>query len=125
MKGAEKAHLFETAQYGKLYIISSKHARGKTLRIQVLPEGEKAIPNGKQNPCLNENAVMVYGVVSGNPGWTETYGWLHEGKWQEDFYRLVEKAEEKNKKEKAQKEKREKERQEKERERISKLLNSY
>jgi uncharacterized protein CbrC (UPF0167 family) len=39
--------------------------------------------------CLNKNAVEVYGVTSGNPGWTETYGWLHTGKWVEDFERLV------------------------------------
>jgi len=25
------------------------------------------------------------------PGWTEHYGWLHKGKWQEDFFKLVEK----------------------------------
>lgn len=90
MKGARKyANLFKTGQYGKLYITSSSHARGATFRIQVLPEGEKAKPNGSPNMCLNSNAVEVYGVISGNPGWTEEYGWLHEGKWQEDFEKLV------------------------------------
>lgn len=90
MKGArEYALLFKTGQYGKLYITSGSHARGYTFRIQVLPEGEKAKPNGSQNTCLNSNAVEVYGIVSGQPGWTETYGWLHEGKWQEDFEKLV------------------------------------
>ena len=92
MKGArEYADLFETGQYGKLYITSSSHARGRTFRIQVLPEGEKASPNGRSNLCTNENAVVVYGVIGGNPGWTEYYGWLHKGKWQEDFRALVEK----------------------------------
>lgn len=90
MNGARKyASLFETGQYGKLYITSSEHARGKTFHIQVLPDGEKADPNGKSNLCTNENAVEVYGIIGGNPGWTEYYGWLHKGKWQEDFAELV------------------------------------
>lgn len=90
MKGAKKyAGLFKTGQYERLYITSSSHARGDTFRIQVLPEGEEAKPNGSANQCLNSNAVEVYGVISGNPGWTEEYGWKHEGKWQEDFEKLV------------------------------------
>lgn len=96
MKGTEKAHLFKTGQYGKLYITSGSHARGRTLRIQVLPDGELAIQNGSQNTCLNKNAVMVYDVVSGQRGWTEAYGWLHKGKWQEDFEKLVDELENKN-----------------------------
>jgi hypothetical protein len=55
----------------------------------VLPEGEKAKPNGMSNTCLNSDAIEVYGVISGNLGWTEEYGWKHEGKWQEDFEKLV------------------------------------
>ena len=91
MVGAkEYAGLFETGQYGKLYITSGSHARGKTFRIQVLPEGEKASPNGTGNLCTNKNAVIVYGEKGGQPGWTEYYGWLHKGKWQEDFRKLVE-----------------------------------
>lgn len=90
MKGATKyARLFTTGQYGRLYITSSSHARGETFRIQVLPEGEEAKPNGSNNSCLNFDAIEVYGVVCGNPGWTEEYGWKHEGKWQEDFENLV------------------------------------
>ncbi|MBP9793316.1 MAG: hypothetical protein KBC56_04890 [Flavobacterium sp.] len=89
MKGAELAPLFKTGQYGRLYITSGSHARGRTLRIQVLPQGEEAIPNGENNQCLNKDAVSVYDVVGGNRGWTESYGWIHEGKWQEDFNNLV------------------------------------
>lgn len=90
MKGARKyAKLFKTGQYGQLYITSSSHARGMTFRIQVLPKGEKAKPNGKNNQCLNSNAVEVYGVITGNPGWSEEYGWIHKGQWQEDFEKLV------------------------------------
>ena len=90
MKGAKNAKLFKTGQYGKLYVISSCHARGRTLKIQVLPDGEKAISNGANNECLNSDAVLVYGIVCGTCGWTEEYGWIHEGKWQDDFHTLVE-----------------------------------
>ena len=93
MKGAEHAKLFKTGQYGKLYIVSGEHARGKTLHVQILPSGEVAIPNGSGNLCLNKNAIEVYGVITGNPGWSEQYGWLHQGKWQKDFEKLVKKAE--------------------------------
>ena len=95
MKGArEFAVLFKTGQYGKLYITSGSHARGKTFRIQVLPEGQIARPNGDNNLCLNLEAVLVYGKVGGQPGWTEYYGWLHSGKWQEDFDVLANSARE-------------------------------
>jgi hypothetical protein len=90
MKGArEYSNLFKTGQYGKLYLVCGDHARGKTFRIFVLKEGIEAIPNGYCNAPLNEDTVEVYGVVSGNPGWTESYGWLHEGPWQDDFIKMV------------------------------------
>jgi hypothetical protein len=90
MKGADEyAYLFETGQYGKLYFVSYHHARGRTFQIFVLPEGEDAIPNGPGNAPLNQNAVEVYGITSGQPGWTETYGWLHNGPWINDFANLV------------------------------------
>ena len=31
----------------------------------------------------------MYGITGGQPGWTETYGWLHRGKWEQDFAALV------------------------------------
>lgn len=90
MIGADRyAKLFETGQYGKFYFVSYRHARGDTFKIFILPEGEEAIGNGKSNAPLNENAVEVYGVISGNPGWTECYGWLYNGKWVKDFNELV------------------------------------
>ena len=90
MKGArEYADLFETGQYGKLYITSGYHARGKTFHIQILPEGEKAKSNCSHNPCLNKDAVEVYGILGGHPGWTEYYGWIHQGPWVKDFEDLV------------------------------------
>ena len=91
MQGArEFSDLFETGQHGRLYMVSSQHARGRTFRIYVLPEGEEAIANGRHNPPLNENAVEVYGICGGHPGWTEWYGWKHEGPWQDDFTALCE-----------------------------------
>jgi hypothetical protein len=125
MKGTEKAHLFKTGQYGRLYITSGSHARGRTLRIQVLPEGEKALPNGSGNECLNKNAVTVYDAISGQRGWTEVYGWLHEGKWQDDFRKLVVDAEKEIEYLEKKLAKTKLEREKEEQEKISKLLNSY
>jgi hypothetical protein len=88
MKGARLyADAFRVSdQEGKLVWCIGSHARGKTFRLFVLPEGEVADWRaGKHNAPLNHAKVEVYGVVSGNPGWTEEYGWLHEGKWQDDF----------------------------------------
>src|SRR6185295_16857180 len=77
-----------SGQYGRLYLASGSHARGKTFHIYVLPRDEKAIENANNGP-LNTNAVEVYGITGGQPGWTETYGWLKQGPWQQDFYKLV------------------------------------
>lgn len=90
MRGAKEfAELFATGQYGRLYITSGSHARGKTFHIQILQKDEIALPNGDNNSCLNPNAVEVYGIVNGQPGWTESYGWLHKGKWVDDFNELI------------------------------------
>ena len=76
--------MFSTGQYDRLYFRSHYHARGKVFHIYVLPEGEPAQPNGPNGP-LNKSAVEVYGITGGQPGWTETYGWLHRGAWEQDF----------------------------------------
>ncbi len=89
MVGARKYfNLFNTGIYGKLFIQTGSHARGSTLNIWIVPNGEEF--EIKYNRPSNPNAVEVYGVVSGNPGWTETYGWLHKGEWVQDFERIVE-----------------------------------
>lgn len=86
MKGAtEYARMFRTGQHGKLFLVSGSHARGETFHIWILPTDEEI----KGMPWMVKNAVEVYGITGGQPGWTETYGWLHKGKWQEDFYALV------------------------------------
>ncbi len=76
MTGArEYAEYMPSGIYGKLRIVSGEHARGRTFRVYVGDE---------------KNSVEVYGIISGNPGWTECYGWLHKGPWQEDFYKQFE-----------------------------------
>ena len=126
MKGArEYADLFDTKQYGKLYIVSSEHARGKTFCIYILPEGENAIQNGPSNPPLNLDAVCVYGVIGGNPGWTETYGWLHKGTWVGDFERLVESKRMEREAEKKRDETTTKKLDDADRERTNELLEKY
>ena len=87
MNGArDLARLFrEQEQVGRLFISSGRHARGLTLHVWVLPDGftqPKGLWPGK-------DAVEVYGVVGGHRGWTESYGWLRAGPWQEDFKKLV------------------------------------
>lgn len=86
MQGArEYAQLFRTGQYGRLFICSSSHARGREFNMWVLPEGE-TVPEGSYPSA---KAVKVYGPVGGQLGWTEWYGWLHKGPWQADFEKLV------------------------------------
>jgi len=93
MQGArEFARLFRTGQYGRLYLVSGEHARGRTFHIYVLPKDEEVVRNGLNNPPLNSKSVEVYGIVSGQPGWTESYGWIHHGQWKEDFAKLVKEA---------------------------------
>lgn len=93
MKGADEYYeLFRKAeQIGRLYLLPSSHARGPTFRLYVLPAGEDVIENGGFNPPLNKEAVEVYGVTGGQLGWTERYGWIHRGAWQDDFNSIVEK----------------------------------
>jgi hypothetical protein len=86
MQGArEYAAMFSSGQHGRLYFVSGEHARGKTFRIWVLPTAEPV--DGM--PWTVKDAVEVYGITGGQPGWTETYGWLYHGKWEQDFATLV------------------------------------
>lgn len=79
MKGArEYVQYLESGIFGRLQIIVGGHARGRTLHIYVLPE-----------PGSLEASVEVYGVVKGQPGWDEEYGWLVDGPWVADFGKLV------------------------------------
>lgn len=87
MHGArEYATMLRSGQHGRLYLVSGEHARGKTFHIWVLPSAEPVTGM----PWSVKDAVEVYGITGGQPGWTETYGWLHRGKWEQDFAALVE-----------------------------------
>jgi hypothetical protein len=86
MQGArEYAMMFSSGQRGRLYLVRGEHARGKTFHIWVLPSAELV----EGMPWSVKDAVEVYGITGGQPGWTETYGWLHRGKWEQDFSELV------------------------------------
>jgi len=81
MQGArEYAELFGIGihNYVRLRIEVGQHARGKTFRIYVT------------NDSNTSNYIEVYGVIGGQPGWTEFYGWIHEGLWCEYFKQIVE-----------------------------------
>jgi len=89
MKGADEYYdLFngKSQQIGRLFLQFSTHARGKCFHIYLLPEGVEQ----KSRYANGNDKVEIYGITSGNPGWTEVYGWLHTGKWQEDFLAIVE-----------------------------------
>ncbi len=96
MKGADKyCEVFKKAeQIGRLYILPSSRVHGDTFRIYVLPENVDAIKNGRHNPPANRDTVEVYGVICGQQGWSEEYGWLHIGKWIEDFEAIYEERKE-------------------------------
>ena len=77
MTGAkELAELMGSDRYEKLEWVSNTHARGETFHIYILGN------NGRRT-------VEVYGITGGQPGWTETYGWLHVGPWIADFEKIV------------------------------------
>jgi hypothetical protein len=120
----EYAELFETGQHGRLYLVSGRHARGRTFQIFILPEGEEAIQNSDNAP-LNKDAVEVYGVVHGQPGWNESYGWLYEGKWETDFIQLAKERYDELSKKKCIAEIQKLQRESTEYERKKKLLDSY
>lgn len=76
-------NLFVTGQYGRFYVVSNWDGSPR-FRVQLLPKGEAAKPNGKPNLCLNSDAVLVYGHVS-NDGGKKECGWIHDGRWVDDF----------------------------------------
>jgi hypothetical protein len=111
MQGArEYAELMPTGIYGKLRIVSGEHARGKYFHVYVGLEG---------------NEVEVYGILGGNPGWTEYYGWKHKGPWQEDFNKELESRKLEVAEQKRRHTATTKESEEKENARIQSVLESY
>ena len=77
MKGArEYCKLFKNKEIiGKLKFTCGSHARGSYFHVYVIYENKQ---------------VEVYGILGGQPGWTEWYGWLKKGKWIDDFNAIVE-----------------------------------
>lgn len=93
MKGTEKYWDYvEAGLHGRLWISKGTHARGNTLRVFVVPDGATIGPNGPPSnaPICDPPAVEVFGILRGQPGWTEEYGWKHKGPWVEDFEKLIE-----------------------------------
>lgn len=94
MRGADGfAKLFETGQYGRLYIVSASRGCDAIFRLFVLPAGERATSNGPCNAPLNCHAMEVYDIADEQPGGTassSSYGCSLEGDWQQDFASLVE-----------------------------------
>lgn len=125
MNGArEYAELFPAGQHGQLLLLSGSHARGRTFHIYVLPEGVQAerLVGHLRPPS---GAVEVYGILGGQPGWTEYYGWIHEGPWQDDFSRLVEAREKEVAQKKAQKKAEQTAAKQAEEKRTADLLSTY
>lgn len=91
MRGAEVfAKLFETGQYGRLYLVSGNAARGPGFRVFVLPAGVRALPNGPCDAPLNRDAVEVHEIGAEPPVRTGRRGGENLGNWQQDFAALVE-----------------------------------
>ena len=62
-----------TFQYENIVFILSEHARGKTFKIWIYKT--KDIKD-------TDEYLEVYGITGGQSGWTETYGWLCHGEWE-------------------------------------------
>lgn len=84
------AKLFETGQYGRLYIVSGYPARGTTFRVFVLPPGERALPSGPLEAPLNRDAVEVHEIADESPGRAGTCSEAPSPNWRQDFAGLVE-----------------------------------
>ncbi|MES0444913.1 MAG: hypothetical protein ABUJ92_00070 [Desulfobacterales bacterium] len=89
MKGADEYYdLFKgvSQQIGRLYFQVTSHARGRCFEIILLPEGVV----GSGDYVQRRDTVELYGMVSGQRGWTEAYGWRHTGKWVADVEKIME-----------------------------------
>lgn len=118
MKGAEFARYFTDGRceyVGNLQILAGHHARGRTLTISVRVQTEHGW----------DEFVPVYGIVSGQPGWTEEYGWLHHGPWVEDFEREVQRRIDAEKAKEEAKEREEQESKQRAADRVAFLLSRY
>lgn len=78
----DAAPLFQSQQYGPLYVVSGRHARGRTFYAYLLDPGQVLAHSTRQGPNNKHPGIAeqqeVFGVVRGQPGWTEEYGWKQE-----------------------------------------------
>jgi hypothetical protein len=75
-------------KHKNLVFVLSEHARGKTFKIRVYQTVNIQDAN-------RDDHLEVYGVIDGNPGWTESYGWLVEGPWKDYVYKYFDELREK------------------------------
>lgn len=62
---------------GNVLYALSDHARGKCFRICLVKDNTLV----DKELVSKDNCLEVYGVIGGNLGWTEEYGWLKKGTW--------------------------------------------
>lgn len=115
----------ETEQFGKILLVPSSHARGATFNIYILADGIEYNRKTCESPQYRKDSVEVYGILGGEPGWTEYYGWLHQGKWVKDFRDIYIKRKCKIEQDNINRSKKAKEREEKEKEIKKYLLDNY
>lgn len=90
--GLEK--LYDKSTHGYIYYGNhtvfnfDAHARGKTLDIYLV-KNEDVL---KENGLYYCDSLKVYGMVSGQCGWTEKYGWIEEGSWCKYINGILEKS---------------------------------
>ncbi|MGF2715819.1 hypothetical protein ACQUY5_26870 [Bacillus cereus] len=65
----------EAFLHGNLIFVKATHGRGKTFHIYLTEDPTQT------HEQIKDTALEVFGVTGGQLGWTETYGWLHEGSW--------------------------------------------
>ena len=113
-------------QIERLWIASGSHARGRTLNIYVIPKGEVVTEYHPSNGYpYHDNLVEVYGIINGELGWTEQYGWLMDGKWQEDFKNIIKQRRKENALELKMLTAKKNDKLEQEQEKIKNLLSDY
>lgn len=101
--------------------VTSSHARGYCFHIYLIKEDY----NDLSDKQIRSNAFEVYGIINGQPGWTEQYGWLCKGNWISPILEYLDELDRGNKRYdeecKAAKEKREMEENEKTQKMIDEL----
>ncbi|MCP4159842.1 MAG: hypothetical protein GY760_07200 [Deltaproteobacteria bacterium] len=127
MRGADEyCSVFrKTEQFGKILIVPSSHARGCTFSIYILADGIKYDSEKCNTPHYRDESVEVYGMLGGQRGWTEYYGWIHKGKWCEDFEDIYKKRKSKIEQDNINRLERIKEKEKEEKELKKSLLDNY